>query len=116
MKRSWVDKNGERFSSPEQQRVQALFRRHVRTPCHPRGRIHREMCYWHPETELGQAHHLDYARPFRVVWCCEKCHRDIELGWLKVPTRAIWDYTELLAPVLRPHLQGPRSRGPAAPF
>jgi len=26
------------------------------------------------------AHHLDYDKPFEVVWCCSSCHKRIHLG------------------------------------
>ena len=87
-----------------EQRAGRRFRHHVRTATNPKGRIHREACFWHPD-RTGEFHHLDYDLPFKGVWCCTFCHREIDHGTRKVPKRAVCDYSSLV-----------RSRLDAAPF
>ncbi len=43
------------------------------------GRLTKENCKHcgNPDT---QAHHNDYSKPLEVIWCCFKCHREIEHG------------------------------------
>lgn len=99
---------GGTFSSQEMRRVQRLFRAHVAMPSNPLGRIVRRTCWFctvnalkggYPRLEhLPPApfHHLDYARPFLGVWCCDSHHRQIDHGALRVPLRAVCDYTSLI--------------------
>jgi hypothetical protein len=105
-------RDGGRWNSDEKIRVSRLFRHHVRTPSNPLGRIHRESCWFCVQNALKggyprlehlppvAGHHVDYARPFRVVWCCESHHRQVDHGTLQVPQRAICDYSSLV--VVRP--------------
>lgn len=86
-------------------RVRRLFRGHVATPSHPRGRIVRLICaFCKPNKQItpSQFHHLNYAHPFVGVWTCTSCHRKIELGTLNITSSKICDYTALVQPVLRP--------------
>lgn len=101
-------KSGTRWNQRDRIQVARLFRHHVRTPSNPRGRIHRECCWFCLETArrggyplaehlpLAPFHHIDYARPFVGVWCCDKHHRMIDHDSLRVPARAIHDYTSLI--------------------
>lgn len=93
----WKTKDGRRWQQSERVRVARRFRGHVRTPSNPRGRIHRESCHWHPDVE-AEFHHIDYANPWRGAWLgltCG-CHRRVEHGTLRIPAKAIWDYTSLI--------------------
>lgn len=107
-----------RWNPRDRQRVEEQFRRHVRTPeKNPNGRIHREPCpfctregrpvlvefvkgveAYVPRTEF---HHIDYNNPFLGVWCCNSHHRRIEHGSVTVRKRDIWDYSSVVAPLLR---------------
>lgn len=99
---------GGTFSSQEMRRVQRLFRAHVQMPSNPMGRIVRQTCYFcrltamrggYPHLEHlppAPAHHVDYAHPFKVVWCCDSHHRQIDHGALRLPLKAICDYTSLI--------------------
>jgi hypothetical protein len=98
---SFLTKDGRRWQRADRIRVARLFRAHVDTPSNRRRgrscRIQRRDCHWHPGV-TAEAHHVDYARPFAVVWAgllCG-CHRRIEHGTLTVTRRAIWDYTSLI--------------------
>jgi hypothetical protein len=106
----WTTKAGKRWNKTERDRVSRRFRYHVRTTSNPRGRIHREGCFWHPEVE-AEAHHIDYTKPFVVVWAGGSCgcHRRVDHGSLKVPKKAIFDYTSLVSVVARP---GGQRHGP----
>jgi hypothetical protein len=81
---------------PHAERVARRFRHHVRTVSNPKGRIIRESCPFCPIYAFAEAHHLDYAKPFLVVWSCSSCHRKIEQGKIKVLARHVWDYTSLV--------------------
>lgn len=116
--------SGRKWNSAERQRIARRFRHHVRTSSNPRGRIHRELCFFcvenaltggYPRLEhlpLAAAHHIDYARPFVVVWCCDSHHRKIDHGALCVPLKAICDYTSLIETVAK---YGKRRDGPILP-
>ena len=109
---NWKKSDETRWNNAERDRVSRMFRHHVRNPSHPRGRIHREACHWHPNV-VGEAHHLDYAHPWRVVWAGGEecgCHRRIDHGSLKVPQRAIWDYSSLIEAVAKPGLRRTKRR------
>ena len=103
----------EKFDRPEQDRIARRFRHHVRTTWNPKGRIRREPCQfcgaeestWGKARKAGpiEAHHVDYAQPFLVVWVCFTCHRKVDRGELKILKRHLWDYTSLVQQ--RPHLQ-----------
>jgi hypothetical protein len=110
----WLKRDGSRWGSAEKRRVARLFRHHVRTFRNPMGRIHREACWFCRETArldrlngtcngpreehlpLAPAHHIDYDRPFVVVWACDKHHRMLDHCSLTLPLRAIHDYTSLI--------------------
>jgi hypothetical protein len=81
---------------PHAERVARRFRHHVRTVSNPRGRIIREACTFCPAGATAGGHHLDYAKPFVVVWACEPCHRKIERGEIKIRAKDVWDYTSLV--------------------
>ena len=65
---------------------------------------------------LAQAHHLDYSKPFLVVWVGESCgcHRRLEHGTLRIPKKAVYDYSSLVAGVHRPHTRRSRYDMPGA--
>lgn len=98
----WLKKN-----RPLAYRVGNRFKRHVRTKSNPRGRIIRpEQCTFCP-SRAGQlfksgfiveiqGHHIDYKRPFAVLWCCQSCHRKLERGKLRWRKRDIHDYSSLV--------------------
>jgi len=99
--KQWVTDDGKRWQRAERIAVARLFRGHVDTPSNRRRgkscRIQRRGCFWHPDVE-AEAHHVNYSRPFVVVWVgvvCG-CHRRVEHGSLKVPKAAIFDYTSLI--------------------
>ena len=78
-------------------RVQRRFRHHIRTNWNPKGRIRREICAFCENPHLPtEAHHVDYTRPFLVVWVCTSCHRRLEHGSLRVRKRDLWDYSSLV--------------------
>ena len=108
-------------ANPEAERVARRFRGHVRTPSNPRGRIHREKCAFCPQepvlvpSPIGEipavgAHHVDYARAFLGVWLCEKCHRAVERGELRILKRHLWDYTSLVPTKQGLWREGPRRK------
>ena len=37
-----------------------------------------EICEICGSTKKIQAHHADYNKPFDVVWCCQKCHAELD--------------------------------------
>jgi hypothetical protein len=97
----FLTSTGARWNRLDRIRAERLFRAHVDTPSNRRAgrscRIIRLPCHWHPEI-VGEAHHIDYTRPFVVAWVggiCG-CHRRIDHGSLKIPRRAIYDYTSLI--------------------
>lgn len=98
----WYKPDGKRWASPLQIRVARRFRRHVRCKSNPHGRIRRERCGFclregHPTTQReAEAHHLDYDRPFVVVWVCHRHHRQVDHGGVEIPTKLIWDYSSLI--------------------
>lgn len=110
----------------EKVRVARLLRGHVRTPSNPDGRIVRLACaFWRgvrigrhkipqPLACLGddaEAHHVDYARPFAVVWLCRNCHAMVHNRQLVLYPSLVCDYSSLVAPLRRsPVGQGPRQR------
>jgi hypothetical protein len=94
---------------PDQERAARRFRHHVRTAWNPKGRIYREPCFSCAH-ESSQAHHPDHAHPFRVVWVCNECHRDLEDGRLSFGKRDVWDYTSLVVTRPKLHRVGPRQR------
>jgi hypothetical protein len=102
--KGWRDRAGKRWYTSEHERVSRLFRYHVNTRGNPRGRIHRMMCAFckvNEQDSISQFHHLDYARPFVGVWVCVSHHRKIEAGTAKVTPSKVFDYTGLVAPLLR---------------
>jgi hypothetical protein len=114
----WQD-GGEAWNSPEKERVAKRFRAHVRTPSNPKGRIHREKCFfckreyplpeeW-PHLPRADAHHVDYSRPFVVAWLCFRHHRAVDHG-RKLPPTALHDYSSLVAPLLKRGLEGNKNQ------
>ncbi len=45
---------------------------------------------------VGEAHHVDYERPFLVAWLCQSCHRKVDHGGLRLYKKYVWDYTSLI--------------------
>lgn len=87
----------ENFNDVEKIRVARRFRHHVRTKRNPRGRIRREPCQVDGcGEEKSEAHHIDYSKPFVVVWLCFTHHRHVERKKLRIKKRWIWDYSSLL--------------------
>jgi hypothetical protein len=102
MSKNWPGaKPGERWQRADRIAVARRFRSHIDTPSNRRRnkscRIQRRNCHWHPYVE-AEGHHVDYNWPFVVVWVGLSCgcHRKIEHGTLKIPRKAIWDYTSLI--------------------
>lgn len=123
--KNWMQGDA-RWNPRQRQRVEEAFRRHVRTPRkNPRGRIQRQPCPFCVRAEIvrlsgeysrssavriatddvracdSQFHHLDYNNPFLGVWCCNSHHRKIEHGTVSIHKRDIWDYSSVVAPLLR---------------
>jgi hypothetical protein len=100
-----------KWNTAERTAVARLFRAHVDTPSNRlRGRscrIHREACAFHPGV-TGEAHHVDYARPFLVAWLCARCHRRVDHGGVKLLKKHVWDYTSLIDGVAKHKLRRPR--------
>lgn len=109
----WKTKEGSRWNKAKRIRAARLFRAHVDTP-HNRKvnrscRIQRERCWFcvqnaraggYPQEKhlpLAPFHHLDYDRPFLGVWTCDSHHRKIDHGALRVPQKAMRDYTSDVA-------------------
>ncbi len=108
-----------RWNPRMRQRVEEQFRRHVRTPrANPDGRIERQPCPFcvrelfrsdcHDMIHIVEAaafksqfHHLDYNNPYLGVWCCNSHHRRIEHGSVTIYKRDIWDYSSVVAPLIR---------------
>lgn len=111
----FLKSDGTRWNSADRARVARLFRAHVDTPSNRRTgrscRIVRRGCFWHPEVE-AEAHHVDYTRPFIVVWVGTSCgcHRRIDHGSLKIPQKAICDYTSLIEGVAKHGLRSEMTR------
>lgn len=115
----WLRRDGERWTSTEIIRIQRRFRHHVRTPHNPRGRIYRERCAFagrgkgecwaHVLTPEGvpvaEAHHVEYASPWKVVWLCTSHHRKVERKTVRLRKRDVWDYTSLIEPIGKPGLR-----------
>lgn len=99
---------------PDKARVARRFRHHVKSRWNPNGRIVRLSCAFRDypshrdECEApigpGEAHHVDYDRPFAVVWLCAVAHRRVDHGGLKLTATRVCDYTSLVAPMLKPGL------------
>lgn len=109
----WKKKDGSRWNSHERTRVARRFREHVRTTKNPRGRIHREPCVLGGEDHgTGEAHHVDYSKPWVVMWLCRPCHRRVERGEVKLDKRWIrrrlWDYSSLVIQRPRGQRHGPK--------
>lgn len=126
MNDQWLKKDGTRWNSAEKDRATRLFRAHVDTPSNRRKgrscRIRREPCWFclqnarqggFPQEEhlsLESFHHIDYSKPFRGIWACTKHHRQIDHGALRIPLKAVRDYTSDVEVVARHGLrhEGPR--------
>lgn len=107
----WQKEDGSPWFAAIDRRAHKRFQRHVRSVRNPRGRIRREPCFnGGPEhTGEGEAHHVDYERPFVVLWCCVSCHRKVDHGSLKYKKTDLWDYSSLINQ--RPGAQKPTARG-----
>lgn len=110
----WKTKEGKRWGRADRDRATRLFRAHVDTPSNFRAgrscRIKRQPCYFCVQEVLAKhgrsasiehlplvdAHHVNYNHPFAVAWTCVSHHRKIDHGALRVPRRAIMDYTSLI--------------------
>ena len=36
-----------------------------------------EVCYAGKPKNLIHGHHEDYSKPYKIIWCCHGCHKDI---------------------------------------
>lgn len=137
MNDKWLKLDGTRWGHEAKVRVARLFRHHVRTPSNPLGRIVRDPCWWCARASVrgdgprlehlppGEAHHVDYERPFLVTWACQPHHREIDHGSRKVPTMALRDYSSLVHQrhgarrenrKSNPHPEAAADVGSASPF
>lgn len=110
MSHGWKGKKDARWLREQQPLAYAVgnrFRRHVRTASNPRGRIIRpNKCQKCPRC-IGQLYaggskvqiqacHINYLRPFLVIWLCQGCHRKLERGTLEFKKRELHDYESLV--------------------
>lgn len=82
-----------RARNPEKARVRSAVAYAVRS-----GKLKKQPCFHCGATENIHGHHRDYLKPLEVVWCCPRCHVEIEHGkhWTdpkdRVKTKASrWD-------------------------
>lgn len=116
------------WSAADKRRIARMFRHHVQTTWNPKGRIVRLNCAFQggirrgnlrvPEPpmclgDLVDAHHVDYDRPFAVVWLCRTCHALVHRRKLEVRPFMVCDYTSLVANQLQPNRS--RRRGISSP-
>lgn len=111
----WKGKKDERWMREQQPlgyRVGRRFRKHVRTASNPRGKIIRPDCCSRCPRKTGQLYnsgghveiqacHVDYRKPFLVLWLCQGCHRRLEQNTLTVRKRDLYDYSSLVC--TKPH-------------
>lgn len=111
-------KDDSTWTPAQKRRIARAFRHHVQTKSNPKGRIVRLPCvFWggwrsaksgkwaQPSMCLGDfvdAHHVDYNRPFAVVWLCKTCHALVHRRKLSVLPSMVCDYSSLVANVLSP--------------
>lgn len=51
-----------------------------------KGTLKKKPCVHCGTNRKIEAHHRDYTKPLEVVWCCFKCHREIEHGQMVYST------------------------------
>lgn len=119
LSRDW--RRWKQYEDPDKVRAARRFRHHIQTPSNPRGRVVRLPCVFCPLEEalnrFSEAHHPNHKIWWVVVWACERCHRMIEHGSLRVLKKHLFDYSSLL--LIRPN--GHRENRPSpqlekAPF
>lgn len=95
----WDKRPAKTYEAAGRVRSAERFRGHVWSPRNRTGRIMRPwwcpVCWTQASKEVIQAHHVDYDRPFLVVWCCTSCHREFEAG-KKVQSKWLFNYESLV--------------------
>jgi hypothetical protein len=99
------------WTAAQKRGIARKFRHHVQARWNPKGRIVRLPCVFYggyargrhvfeePPMCLGDlvdAHHVDYARPFAVVWLCRTCHALVHRRKLRVVPSMVCDYSSLV--------------------
>lgn len=92
-------------------RAARRFRQQLYSPRHPDRRIHRvyRCVNWRVCGQIDvqtEAHHLDYTKPYVVVWVCRECHRRIDHDEMAVKPSWVRDYTSLVRQVPARHAEG----------
>lgn len=60
----------------KEQMAKAAMRSAVRMQV-KRGKIKKDNCFVCKSDKNIEQHHLDYSKPFWIMWLCRNCHKDV---------------------------------------